>query len=86
MSASHALPVMVIWIDAHTLGHGWRPVASIKKQPPLTIRSVGWLIEDEPDYVTLAASIDAEHPSDANDIDGDIRIPRGCITSVVVLK
>ena len=80
-----ASPVLVVWVDAHTMGHGWRDVASIKKQPQLLIRSVGWLIEDETDFVTLAASIDAENPAETNQIDGDIRIPRGCIVNVIVL-
>jgi hypothetical protein len=73
--------VLVEWLDAFTGDAGWKHLKKLRKQAPVLVRSVGYVVTDDPDYVTIAAS---HVPSD-DDCDGDVTIPRGMIKSITDL-
>jgi hypothetical protein len=72
--------VRVLWTDSQ--GHGgWMDVSEAKKDLPLVVESVGYLITDTDDHVTIVQSITDEEDRVAD----SITIPRICIHSVDVL-
>lgn len=74
--------VCIEWLDAWTQGSGWRKVTKIKKdsEAPL-VRSVGYVISETKDHVTLVSSIFAKKDLG----DGDVTIPRGMIKKITEL-
>lgn len=66
--------VLITWIDAATEGHGWRPLDRIKSQMPPTVLSVGWIVKETSEYVTIISSY-----MDNDNVDGDTVIPVGMI-------
>lgn len=70
---------LVIWRDAGGESDGWEPPEAISDDNPL-IKSVGWVVKETPNNVTLAMDISA---------DGDThtrgRIPTGMIVSRTVI-
>lgn len=51
--------VRVEWEDSAGLGH-WRDLEEIKKEEPLNIVSIGYLLRDDGACITLAGSYDQE--------------------------
>ena len=75
-------PVLVEWLDStHLAPGGWidRDVAA--EQGPCSIISVGWLIGDDGDAITLAQSI-----TEADDVTGAFVIPTACIVRLRKLR
>jgi hypothetical protein len=72
--------VLVQWDDA--IAHeytGWRHRSETSVLEPASAISVGWVISDTPKAIVLVS-----HRCD-EDVDGEICIPRGCITNIVDL-
>jgi len=73
-------PVIVIWLDAETLGDGGRmPIKQLEKslngELP-TVVSIGFIVEETKSYIALADTV-------ANDCVGVVnKIPWGMITSI----
>jgi hypothetical protein len=74
--------VLVEWLDAYTHDSGWKSIKSVRKQGPVLVRSIGFLVKEADDHVTVAAS----HVPLDDHCDGDCVIPRGMIKSIVELK
>ena len=68
--------ILITWVDAATDGHGWRPIEKIRSLVPPTVLSVGWIVKETDDYVTIISSY-----MDNDNVDGDTLIPKGMITS-----
>lgn len=68
--------VEVVWLDAVTHG-GWSDPE--EKTLPAEIRTRGWLIADEPEYVTLAMGIDTANNAEVGNI---WTVPRGMIKEI----
>lgn len=71
--------VFVEWLDAYSSESGWKSAKKMRGQKPVRVKSVGWLVADEPDYITVAGTF---IPSDG-DGDGDVTIVRGMIKRIV---
>jgi len=74
--------VLVEWLDAYTHDSGWKSLKSLRKQEPVLVRTLGFLVKDAPDYITVAAS----HVPHDDHGDGDVIIPRGMVRSIVEVK
>lgn len=72
--------VLVDWVDAISADSGWKTIEKMKKAVPHPCRSVGWIVNQTKDFVTLVSSL-----TDDGDCDGDILIPRGMIKSIKIL-
>ena len=72
--------VLITWIDAATEGHGWRSLERIKAQVPPTVLTVGWIVKETENHITVISSY-----MDNDNVDGDIVIPTGMIISRQVL-
>lgn len=73
--------VLVEWLDAYTQDSGWKSIKSLRKAAPVLVRTVGFLVKDAPDHVTVAAS----HVPVDEHCDGDCVIPKGMIKRQVLL-
>lgn len=73
--------VYVEWLDAYTQKAGWKNVKKLRKQKPVLVKTVGFLVKDDPDFVIVAGTF---VPTDG-DCDGDVTITRGMIKRVVDL-
>ncbi len=73
--------VLVEWTDACSDDAGWKPLKKIKKQTPVIVMSMGFLVKDDPDYVTVIGS----HVPFDDTTDGDVTIPRGMVRSITEL-
>lgn len=73
--------VLVEWLDAYTCDSGWKSLKSLRKQMPVLVLTVGWLVKDEPDHITVAGS----HVPFDDDCDGDVVIVRGMVKSITEL-
>lgn len=79
--------VLVEWWDAYTNDSGWKSGKSLRKQEPALVRTVGYVVRDEPGgaggkpaFITVAASF-----VDIDDhFDGDTTIPYGMIHGSIV--
>ena len=81
MSKRQPPMVEVIWLDAHGGSNDWRPVRK-KDHAAVEVRSVGMLIMESEDGVTLAQSYNAE----ADHVDHTLYIPAGNIDSLRKLR
>ena len=68
--------VLVKWLDAISHESGWKAVDKVRTQKPPLVRSVGYLVADTKEHVTIVSSIVE------GDCDGDVTIPRGMIKSI----
>ena len=81
--------VKVTWFDTNeTSDSGWLSLDEVKKNKPCKVASVGWLINEDEKFITIAADIDAhENKSDADDLLGRVQcFPRGCIDKIETLS
>lgn len=74
--------VLVEWLDACSDDAGWKSLKKVRKQTPMVVRSLGYLVTDHADYVTVVGS----HVEFDDTTDGDVTIPRGMIKSIVELQ
>lgn len=74
--------VRVSWVDSYG-PRGWSYLRPVIEKHDMTIESIGWLIQDEPDRITLAAHIQMSGIADGNpSVDGVMTIPRQAITEM----
>mgnify|MGYP003662644038 CR=1 FL=1 len=70
--------VCVLWLDITSKTEPWICLDEAVEMRPATMRTVGWIIEDTPDYITIASTIDT-----TDDLVGDVNcIPRGVIVEI----
>jgi hypothetical protein len=76
--------VLVEWVDASGgIRSGWRPLAEIKKtSAPMPALSVGWIIRDDEDCVTVCPHRVGE---DHDQGDGELAIPKSWVIRMVDL-
>ena len=73
--------VYVEWLDAVSIGTGgWVKLRDVEKLTPDLVRSVGWVVEETRDYLTMIS-----HNGD-NEVAGEFCIPKACIRKRRVLK
>lgn len=72
--------VKVTWVDASTKS-GWTDRQDVELTPAL-VRSVGWLVEETKDSISLASSFGRNGPGDFADY---LTIPTSCVQSVETL-
>lgn len=73
--------VLVEWVDsAHS--SGWHILDEISKLDSLQCRSVGWVLTDTKEQITLISSI----ASDPDQACGSMVIPRRAITKLTTLR
>ena len=81
--------VKVTWFDTNeTSDSGWLSLDEVKKNKPCKVASVGWLINEDEKFITIAADIDAhENESEADDLLGRVQcFPRGCVEKIATLS
>lgn len=74
--------VLVEWLDAYTHDSGWKSLKSLRKQEPVLVRTVGFLVKEAADHITVAAS----HVPHDDHADGDVIVPRGMVTAIHELQ
>lgn len=67
--------ILIEWLDSKGMER-WEYLDEIKSMPPCICYSVGFLIEDNPDYKTLALGLSEVQ------VLGRTTIPSGCIKSI----
>lgn len=73
--------VLVRWVDVTKFSIGWVDRENAKDFFPMQIASLGWLVDEAPDHITLSPQITLEEGDDrCTDL---CVIPRGCITSML---
>lgn len=82
--------VMIEWVDACGCSTEWRNIEELKKDRLTVCKSVGWLVNNEPnddDFVTIIPHQAIEPRDGAKEQGcGDMTIPRAAITKIMVLK
>jgi|TARA_Y100000361_G_scaffold40696_1_gene34846 hypothetical protein len=72
--------VQVLWWDTLECPNGWHEKEDIKDYKPSLIESIGWIITDSGDYITLIADRATEEGDET--IGRCQVIPQGCIKSI----
>ncbi len=75
--------VLIEWIDTAGCGGRWNSLETIVSSNILTIRSVGWLVDEGTDHVTIVSTLDNQEKPQCM---GDHAIPRVAIKSMITLK
>ena len=76
--------VRVSWVDSYG-PHGWILLRHVLEPSSMDVVSVGWVVQDQADRLTLVAHIqDPSH--DSPNVDGCLTIPKVAIKSIVVLR
>ena len=74
MAAFGAKLLEIKWVDSATATNSWEYRDEIRPLKPCRVVSVGFILEDKPEYITLAQSVSRSQ------VLGRITIPRVCIT------
>tara|TARA_R110000796_G_C14465008_1_gene424901 strand:- start:646 stop:915 length:270 start_codon:yes stop_codon:yes gene_type:complete len=80
--------VKVTWLDTNeTSDSGWVSLQEAKDNKPCKVASVGWLVSETEEHITIAGDIDAnEIESERDDLLGRTQcFPRGCIIKIQTL-
>jgi hypothetical protein len=72
--------VEIQWIDSKTSPNEWEYLDGLESLKPPLCQSVGFLIEDTPEYKTIV------HTISTTQILGRITIPNRCIKKIKVLR
>lgn len=81
MAAKFTMPtrfVLVEWLDAMSDDAGWKSWKKVAKQEPVLVHSLGYVVRDEPEFMTVAGSVVVIDGT----LDGDVTIPRSMIKTV----
>jgi len=73
--------VYIEWVDSCGDSSRWRELDDIKKDKPVLIRSVGWLLAETQESKTIVP-----HLSDSDHGQGEMTIPKSAIKKFRVLK
>jgi len=78
--------VIVKWIDIQSASSHWQSPEDCKELRPADCATIGWILEENETYITLASDISIQ-VSQGNEegYGGVICIPKGCITETVRL-
>jgi len=71
--------ISVVWEDSFGVTNSWEHIEDLDPLPQATCYSVGYLMEETDDYITIVQSVSKEQ------ILGRLTIPQGAITSSVVV-
>ncbi len=52
--------VIVTWVDSRQAEGAWRWLSEYARQTPVTVQTVGWLIQDDDDAKVLVQSLGAD--------------------------
>lgn len=74
--------VLVEWLDAMSDDAGWKPWKKVAAQEPVMVHSLGYVVRDEPEFMTVAGSVCVVDGM----LDGDVTIPRSMIKNVHELQ
>lgn len=72
--------VEVIWDDSRGVTSGWEFKDEMEPLYPVTVRSVGFLEEENGEYITIVQS------DSKNEVLGRMTIPKGCIHNRNIIK
>ena len=72
--------LLIEWVDSCGDGTRWRELDEIKKDRPVRIRSVGWLLVETPESKTIVAHLGPDHGQ------GEMTIPKEAIKKTTVLR
>lgn len=72
--------VEIQWIDSKAAPNEWEYIENIESLEPVKCTSIGFLIEDTPEYKTIVNTLSKSQ------ILGRITIPSGCIKKVKKLR
>lgn len=67
----------IVWVDSMGMG-GWEPLEKFRKLRPMEMQTVGWVIEEGEDFVTILQSYDERVEGEPQG-DNAISIPRAAI-------
>lgn len=56
--------VLIEWIDAYECASGWLELEEALKTKPPTVYSIGFVLKEEKDYITICADLGREGDSD----------------------
>ena len=74
--------VLVKWVDIQSHDGPWVDMEEASEYAPVVVETVGWIITDAEDYITLVSTL-----SDDNTFTGSVcSIPKGCIKSTTPLR
>lgn len=75
--------VQVKWVDSHSFD-GWATLEQLKEYHIVsTCISIGWLLNDEKDSITLVPHINFDKEGETiNQCSGDMTIPRVAVTEI----
>lgn len=80
--ARYAL-VHVEWEDPNTMNLGcWASRSEVRKAETTHVRSVGWLVRDDPKVIAIASCHIARG---GTEVSGCTLIPRGCVVHIETL-
>lgn len=74
--------VIVTWVDPTSGTHGWKDRADVEKLKPWRCRSVGWIVVDDGETLTIVSTIS----NTDGDVDGEVCIPRACVLDIAEIK
>lgn len=75
--------VEIIWDDAASNAKTWVEIADIAVPAPVITR--GWLVRDDPKYVSVASSV-ANEELEKDAVGNTMTVPRGMIVTMRELK
>jgi|TARA_B110000285_G_C15122271_1_gene617936 hypothetical protein len=81
--------VKVIWLDTNeTSNSGWCTTEEAKQARPCKIASVGYIVNETSEFITIAADIDANKlEEEQDDLLGRVQcFPIGCVISIIDYK
>tara|TARA_Y100001973_G_scaffold28905_1_gene43607 strand:+ start:45 stop:308 length:264 start_codon:yes stop_codon:yes gene_type:complete len=76
-------PVLITWMDICSCDAAWMSLEDALEYCPTPIQTLGWIIEDNEEYVVVVSSYSTEE--DDRVFGSVCAIPRSVIESVVVL-
>jgi len=77
-------PVLVTWVDITSCDAAWMSLEEAAEYAPSPIQTVGWIVEENEDYIVLIGSYSTEED---DRVCGSVcAIPRSVIESMEVLK
>ena len=74
-------PALVTWVDSASVD-GWGPLKKRRKEKPVEIWSVGWIVHEDDDRLVMVS----HRADETKEAGGTWAIPRACVKSVVRLK
>lgn len=75
--------VLVAWSDVQSVPSAWMSLADAEALTPIPMLTVGWVVRDDEEFVTIAGTRSNDHETD---LVGDINvIPKALVSQVTRL-